>query len=134
MLNLIDKHKNLLKEMILYGIIGVISSTMDAVSFYLFRQISIPILLSNFISTNIGITISFFLNTFLNFKKKDNLLKRAISFYIVGYFGLLLSTLILYIFTKVYTFDEMIVKIISIIFVAMVQYVLNKFVTFGGKE
>ena len=43
MLNLIDKHKNLLKEMILYGIIGVISSTMDAVSFYLFRQISILI-------------------------------------------------------------------------------------------
>ena len=128
----INKYKKLIREMVLYGIIGVISSSTDALTFYIFIKLSIPMLLSNFISTNIGITISFLLNSFINFKKTDKLLKRAISFYMVGYFGLLLSTVILYIFVEKLGFNEMLVKIVSIVLVAIIQYILNKFLTYRG--
>ena len=66
-----DSVKKLIREMFLYGIFGLFSASMDTLSFFLLSKTSIPLLLSNFISVNIGITISFFLNTYLNFKKKD---------------------------------------------------------------
>lgn len=130
MKKLIEKYGSLIREMFLYGVFGLTSACMDALSFKLLQQTALPMLLSNFISVNIGITVSFFLNTFLNFKKKDNIDKRALRFWAVGYIGLLLSTGFMWVGVTVLNKPEMIVKVISIVFVAAVQYCLNKFITF----
>lgn len=94
---MIEKFKKLFREMFLYGIFGLFSAGMDTLSFWLFSKIGMPLLGANFIGVNIGITISFFLNSFINFKRTDSLGKRAIKFYGVGYVGLLLSTLIMWV-------------------------------------
>ena len=125
-----DSVKKLIREMFLYGIFGLFSASMDTLSFFLLSKTSIPLLLSNFISVNIGITISFFLNTYLNFKKKDEVGKRAIKFFGVGYIGLILSMLIMWVGVDVLNQKQMLVKIGSVVFVAAVQYLLNKFVTY----
>lgn len=126
------KNKKLLKEIMFYGIIGGTSSLMDSVVYYILtRSITFGEFFSNFISVNIGITISFLLNTFINFKKSDKLFKRAVSFYTVGYFGLGLSMLILYIGVQLLEMNDMIVKLGSIFIVAAFQFVLNKLVTYG---
>ena len=121
----------IIKEAFLYGIIGGTSALLDSLSFILFRQFNIQMYIANFISINLGITLSFFLNTYFNFKKKDKLVKRALRFYVVGYIGLAISTLFLYIFVDLMYFNETIIKLISIVIVAAVQFILNKIFTYG---
>ena len=131
--NLIKKYP-IIREMFLYGIIGGTSATIDALLFVLLRKVGLHVYLSNFISINVGIAISFILNTFFNFKKKDNLKKRAVSFFSIGYIGLLISLLIFYIFVTKMHLNEFGIKLFSIVFVAAVQFVLNKLFTYGNKE
>lgn len=126
------KYRELFREMFLYGMIGAFSASMDTISFILFEKAGLSLLAANFISVNIGIGLSFFLNTYLNFKKADRISKRAVSFFSVGYAGLLLSMGIMWTGVHVAGMDKLTVKILSVIIAAAVQYVLNKFVTFKG--
>lgn len=127
---MLEKFAKLFREMFLYGIFGLFSASMDTLSFWLISKTNMPVLISNFISVNIGITISFFLNSFLNFKKTDSLGKRALKFYGVGYIGLLLSTIIMWVGVEMMKVPKMYVKVFSVIIVAAVQYLANKFFTF----
>lgn len=119
-----------LKQIFLYGIIGLFSSSIDTISFILLRHINTELFAANFIGINIGIIISFFLNTYFNFKTTDKMLKRIISFFIVGYIGMLLSMAIMFIGTTVLEINEIVVKIMSVFIVAACQFVMNKLVTF----
>lgn len=130
MISIFVKHKKLIRELFLYGVFGLFSASMDTLSFYYFQKTSLPLLVSNFASVNIGICISFLLNTFINFKKVDNVSKRAIRFWTIGYIGLLLSTLFMWIGISVIDGNKMGVKICSVVVVAMVQYFLNKSITY----
>lgn len=130
MINLIKKYKSWLREIFLYGIFGMTSAGIDTLSFYLLSKTVLPVLAANFFSVNIGIALSFFLNTFFNFKKSSNLGKRAFTFFGIGYIGLALSTLIMHIGVNIMGQNEMIVKIVSVFLIAAVQYVLNKFITY----
>lgn len=127
---LYDKYKNLFKEMILYGIFGLFAASMDTLSFMLLSKIGLSLLAANFISVNIGIAISFLLNTFLNFKKSSKLGQRALKFFGVGYMGLALSTFIMWYGVTIMHQKQIIIKVISVVIVAAVQYLLNKFITF----
>ena len=121
-----------LKEMFLYGIIGSMSAGLDSLTYYsLTRKLMTGEFFANFIGINLGITISFILNTFTNFKKTDKLAKRAVSFYSVGYIGLLLSMFMLYVGLKVMHINDMAVKITSVFIIALFQFILNKIITFG---
>ncbi|MNN14511.1 GtrA-like protein [compost metagenome] len=123
----------ILNELIIYGVIGVLTSSVDSLIFYYLMKINSHIYMVNFISINAGILLSFFLNSYLNFKKTDKFFKRAFSFFCVGYTGLLLSTLILYTGVELLNYSEISVKLISIVLVAMFQFVLNKLITFGKR-
>lgn len=132
MITKLFKRYSVLGEMFLYGIIGIISAGLDSLIYYsLTRQLMIDEFVANFVGINFGITISFILNTFTNFKKTDKLAKRAVSFYSVGYMGLLLSMFMLYVGIKVMHINDMEVKITSVFIVALFQFTLNKIITFG---
>ncbi len=135
MKNVIKKilsNKRLIREILLYGIIGCTSSLLDSFFYYIFtRNLQLNEFISNFISVNIGITISFILNTFINFQKTNKILKRALSFYSVGYAGLVVSMIILYCGIHLFNLNDMAVKIVSIFIVAAFQFVLNKIITYG---
>jgi len=122
--------KSLIRELILYGLIGGSTAALDVALFHLFFTIGVPLLLANFISVNIAIALSFLLNAKFNFKKTDSLAKRAVSFFSIGYFGLLISLAILWVGVDVLKYQELYVKVFSVVIVAAVQYVLNKFLTF----
>jgi putative flippase GtrA len=128
---LLLENQVLIKQMFMYGVIGGISALTDSIVFY-FLHFDFGVYVSNFISINVGITLSFLMNTYLNFKTTDSLLKRAISFFSVGYTGLLLSMLILFIGVEILTISGMAVKLFSIIIVAALQFLLNKSITFKG--
>lgn len=120
----------LIKEVILYGIIGAFSAFMDSLVFIILSKININMYVANFISVNVGIGISFFLNTYINFKMVDNLKQRFIKFFSVGYIGLAISTILLYIGSQLLSLNEIMVKIASIIIVAAIQFILNKLITY----
>jgi putative flippase GtrA len=128
-LKLFEKYKNF----ILYGLIGVTGVTIDYLIFNLLTtQLSMNIFLANIISVTAGIINNFILNTLFNFKKKDKILLRFLSFFTVGLLGLGLSSLILKIFVDILEFNVLFVKVLSIIIVVIVQYVLNKNISFSN--
>ena len=80
---------------------------------------------------NIGILSSFLLNTYLNFKKTDQTVKRALCFFSVGYCGMGLSMVLLYIGTNIMGYGDITIKIAAIFIVAVFQFILNKLVTYS---
>ena len=127
--NKLVKHKNLIREILLYGVIGGFAASTDGIVFYFLSQ-RFDMYASNFVSINIGITLSFVLNMYLNFKVVDRVAQRACSFFVVGYTGLCLSMLILYVGVDLANLPKMEVKILSVFIVAAVQFTLNKLITF----
>jgi len=121
------KHSRFVK----YSIIGVTGATLDFLLFAIFiKYFGWYYLFANAISVTAGITNNFFLNAFFNFRKKDKLLSRFVKFYSVGLFGLLLSSVLLYVAIDVLFISEIVSKILIIGVIVIVQYTLNKNVTF----
>ena len=119
------------RNLILYGVIGCFTSTLDFVVFtVLSRYVGLYYLLANCISVLVGITTSFFLNRTYNFKVKDKAMRRFSVFLTVGLCGLMLSNAILWIGIDKMAGDSSLVKLLSIVLVVFFQFLLNKYVTF----
>ena len=118
-------------DLILYGIIGCLSSGLDfCVYTFLVRIVGMNYLLANCISVVVGITTSFTLNRKYNFKVIDRTIRRFAIFFTVGICGMLLSNLILYVCIEKLMMDSIVSKLLSIVFVVLIQFLINKFVTF----
>ena len=122
-----------LRHLIMYGIIGGFCATLDfgvysALCYWSFM----PYLWANIVSIHIGIFTSFILNRSFNFKVKDKVTTRFLAFYTVGLFGLGISELILYLMVAKAGWNEIVCKLFSIVVVALIQFVLNKYITFKG--
>lgn len=119
------------RHLILYGIIGGCSSSLDfAIYTLLVHFLSVHYLLANCFSIMAGILTSFTLNRSYNFKVKDKTLKRFTIFLTVGLTGLLFSNLILYICIDYFELSELWSKLLSIVLVVFFQFLINKFITF----
>ena len=122
------------KHFILYSIIGFTAVSLDFFIFYIFVNIvGFDKFVSNTIGTSIAIVYSFSLNTLFNFKTKDVVIKRFISFAIVGLIGMGVTTIILYIFVNSLGLDKNLVKLGSLVVVVIIQYTLNKHISFKEK-
>jgi len=123
---------NRFRQLILYGIIGSFCAALDFSVYTLLCHFEVlPYLWANVISTHIGIFTSFMLNRSYNFKVKDKTPQRFLSFYTVGLTGLGISELMLYLMIDTAHWNEIVCKLISIVVVALIQYILNKHITFG---
>lgn len=123
------------RNLILYGIIGGFCAGLDFIVFSLLcRSDIMPYLWANVISIHCGIFCSFILNRGYNFRVKDKVLRRFLSFYIVGLIGLGISELMLYLMVDIAQWNEIACKLMSIVVVALVQYILNRFITFNSKS
>lgn len=120
------------RELFLYGIIGASCATLDFLIYTLLLYISSGhhILLANSISVTCGIVTSFLLNRQYNFKVKDKLIKRFVSFLTVGIIGLMISSALIIWLVDEMNINMLIAKLMTIIVVSLVQFILNKFITF----
>lgn len=122
------------RTLILYGVIGCCSSSIDFLIYtFLVSYIGFNYLLANCISVLTGILTSFTLNRKYNFKVKDKTVKRFIIFFTVGLCGMMASNAILYICIDVMHWHELLSKLLSIVFVVLGQFIINKYVTFKTK-
>lgn len=119
------------RNLILYGIIGGFCAALDfGVYTALCYFDMMPYLWANIISIHVGIFTSFVLNRSFNFKVKDKTTKRFLSFYAVGLTGLGISELMLYLMVTLGGMNELVCKLFSIVVVALIQFLMNKYITF----
>ena len=119
------------RQLIVYCIIGCTGAALDFVVYALLTGcVGLHYQLANFLSVSFGIINNFFLNRQFNFKTKDKMLKRFISFYAVGMFGWALSAGCLWLFIEEVGLNALVAKLGTIFFVTVVQFCLNKFITF----
>lgn len=131
------------RSFILYILIGFTGLTLDLISFVVMVRIfHINEFIANPISMSVGIINNFFINAFVNFKKTDRLLMRFLSFYLVGIVGIFVGNTFLWFFNGVIggyvgavltwispvvaKYQLELVKAVSIVFIAIMQYFLNK--------
>ena len=119
------------RQFLTYAAIGAVGAGLDFIIFIVLNQkLGVYHLYANIISTMAGITTNFFLNIFYNFRVRDFLWQRFLSFYAVGLLGLLLTSGLLYLFTDLLGFHPVIVKLGTLIVVLIVQFTLNKYISF----
>jgi putative flippase GtrA len=117
------------RDLILYGIIGGFCAALDF-GLYTLLGLWMPYLWANVISVHAGILCSFLLNRQYNFKVKDHAAQRFTVFYVVGLMGLALSELLIYLMATCFGMNYIIAKLITVVIIALFQFLLNKFITF----
>ena len=123
----------ILRNIFLYGVFGVLAFVLDySVSLGLAKTVmkDVPEVAS-IIGNIIGFLFTFTTNTFWNFKVKGKFLVRAASYGGITLFGMGISTACIHIFKNKMNFA--ILKLIVLIFVSVIQFVLNKFITYNEK-
>lgn len=119
------------RNLILYGIIGSCTATLDFLIFTgLTQWTPIHYIIANIISCSTGILCSFLLNRKYNFKVTDHTMRRMIVFFSVGIFGMFLSSVILHFCIDDMHWNELLSKLASIVIVVIIQFFLNKYISF----
>ena len=120
------------RRFITYCAIGSIGASLDFILFwYLHESLGWSSSIATIPAVSLGITTTFILNAFFNFKTTNQIKKRFVRYYAVGVAGLLLSVVILQVFTEWIGFDGRVVKIGSLPFIAIFQYGLNSRFSFA---
>lgn len=119
------------KQFVVYCAIGASGAALDfALYWILVNVFHVHYLIANIFSTTAGITNSFILNILFNFKVRDRLAARAVSFYAVGLCGLALTELILWLWVEKFHWPNTWGKAVSLFVVVLVQYNLNRLIAF----
>ena len=123
---LIDKYK----EIILYGIFGVITVIINLILYKLFLELNIYYVVSSLISYVIASLISYFFNTYFVFRsEKLNLkgeLARIAKYFIVRIWSVIVDTLLLMLAVEVFKLDEFYAKPIVSVVVITMTFILNR--------
>lgn len=123
------------RQFIIYSIIGICGVSVDyGIFFVLHNFFNFDAQLANLVSTPIAITNNFIWNVIFNFKTKDKLVQRYLSFFAVGMVGLVITAVIIEAFVNRAGINANIVKAGSIVVVVLVQYNLNRRITFKKSD
>ncbi len=114
-----------------YFIIGLSGAFLDfAVYSFLYGVFSVNVLVANIIAGFVGFNNNFFLNAFFNFKTKENLITRYFSYFGVCVFGMVISSTFIYVTFSIMGFNAFLSKFLAMTLIFIVQYFLNKKITF----
>ncbi len=120
----------LFRQLFSYGVIGVVSALLDTTVFWVLTTRTVtPPQAANVVGISCGITLSFVLNRAFTFSARDRTLQRFAIFVAVGLCGMALSAAILAIGIRL-GFALMPIKLFSVVVVAIVQFTLNRTITF----
>ncbi|MDH5100056.1 GtrA family protein [Lactobacillus kefiranofaciens] len=128
-------HSTSFIQLIKYVLIGVLGLVVDFGIYTLLTHFKMNVELANIISSTCGIINNFFWNSYTNFKVHDRMLLRFISYFLVGQITTVFTTVSLFIFVIRLHFPHLIVKVIATFVATLIQFVINKLITFRkGKK
>lgn len=125
-----QQHRNF----ILYAAIGIITTAIDVGLFTLLAHFDMHELIANTISYQVAMVASFFLNREFNFKVKDKIWQRFLSFFFVNLIGYGLSQLLVFLFITKIGMPDFIGKLLATILAAICQFLFIKHLTFKARR
>lgn len=123
-------HSEGLIQLIKYVLIGVVGLVVDLGTYLILTYFNLNVEIANIISSTCGIVNNFFWNSYTNFKVHDRMLLRFISYFVVGQITTAFTTVSLFIFATNLGFPHLIVKVVATFVATLIQFVINKVVTF----
>lgn len=116
-----------------YCLIGASSVLLDLSTFSLIIiHTKIHYQIANIIGILIGIGNSFYWNANFNFKVKNKYFIRLLKFYSVGFIGLGISSVLLFVLSEKLEIPIIFSKITTIAVVTIIQFALNKNYSLGN--
>lgn len=122
------------RNFILYSAIGCITTAIDVGIFALLGHFNVHELIDNTISYQVAMVFSFFLNRRFNFKVKDNMWKRFLSFFLVNLIGYGISQALVLVFITLIEMQEFPGKLLATILAGLAQFLVVKYWTFKPKN
>lgn len=117
-------------QLVKYVLIGILGLIVDFGVYTVLTHFTINVEIANIISSTCGIINNFFWNSYTNFKVHDRLILRFISYFLVGQITTIFTTISLFIFATKMEFPHLIVKIIATFVATLIQFIINKIITF----
>jgi len=119
------------RQFILYCIIGASGVCLDFLTYsILLKSNTVQYQTANAIGYAAGTLLSFFLNARFNFKIGNRLALRLVSFCFVAFLGWAASAGSLYLLVNRAGFDKYLSKLLALIVVVILQYNLNRLISF----
>jgi len=119
-----------MKKFILYCIFGGLGVVTDLIVYYICVEAAIWYQVANVLGYLSGTIVSFILNRKFTFKVSDQVILRLIKFLGVAIVGYIVSALMLLILIDFWSLDSKISKIITLPIVVLIQFTLNRVLTF----
>lgn len=123
-------HSTSFIQLVKYVLIGILGLVVDFGVYTVLTHFTINVEIANIISSTCGIINNFFWNSYANFKVHDRLILRFISYFLVGQITTIFTTISLFIFATKMGFPHLIVKIIATFVATLIQFIINKIITF----
>lgn len=117
-------------QLVKYILIGVLGLVVDFGIYTILTHFKMNVEIANIISSTCGIINNFLWNSYTNFKVHDRMILRFISYFIVGQITTVFTTVSLFIFVTKLGYPHLIVKIVATFVATLIQFVINKVVTF----
>lgn len=119
------------KEFIKYCMIAAVGGILDLLLFIMLHTYTgIHIQIVNLVSMFTGVTTNFILNYHFNFKAHSKFFRRYFSFLTIGTAGFLVVSIAVFIFVQQLGWNAIIVKISATMFATVIQYLLNRYISF----
>jgi putative flippase GtrA len=119
------------RQFALYCVIGVTGVTLDFLVYSLLvRHANLNVQAANAIGYSSGTVLSFVLNSRLNFKTRDWIPLRFLSFCMVAFLGWSASAGTLALLINRYGCNKYVAKALTTFVVVLVQYTLNRAISF----
>ena len=117
-------------QLVKYVLIGVLGLVVDFGIYTILTHFKMNVEIANIISSTCGIINNFLWNSYTNFKVHDRMILRFIFYFIVGQITTVFTTVSLFIFVTKLGYPHLIVKIVATFVATLIQFVINKVVTF----
>jgi putative flippase GtrA len=126
--------KNILlqnRQFLLYCVIGASGVTLDfGIYSLLVKTRLLDYQAANAVGYSSGTLLSFILNARYNFRVTDKIPLRLISFFSIAFLGWLVSAGLLHLLIGRFDFDKYLSKFATLIVVVLLQYNLNRLLSF----
>ena len=117
-------------QLVKYVLIGVLGLVVDFGIYTILTHFKMNVEIANIISSTCGIINNFLWNSYTNFKVHDRMILRFISYFIVGQITTVFTTVSLFVFVTKLGYPHLMVKVIATFMATLIQFVINKVVTF----
>lgn len=117
-------------EILSYFFFGMCTTLVNFFAFWIFRTFSVPIYLSNSLAWLLSVLFAFFTNKYFVFQDNRKCSRMILSFLGLRLFSLLIDMGIMYLLIQVLSTHELVAKIVTNVFVVVVNYIFSKLFVF----